>query len=69
MKRRIKRLELLEEEKDLKLLVVEKVNNNLYIEHNVLIGEEAKEYTRADIDKLEEEGTLVLVIVWGKEDS
>lgn len=58
LSRRIKKLELLETEKNLKVLTVEKVTED----HFIRDSDNNISYTRAELDKIAEDDTLIMII-------
>jgi hypothetical protein len=61
IKVRLDKLENMAKIKTTKIYVLEEVNEDLYISRDKQVN-----YTRAEVQALEEADNLVLIIVWGK---
>lgn len=64
LEKRLKKLEMIEGSKDLKILSVEKINDNLYRKSTEWYDETIAEYTRAEIDEYQKKGYLIIIQSW-----
>lgn len=63
LERRVRKLEGIEG-KDLKILSVEEINDNLYRKQTGWYDETITEYTRAEIDEYQRKGYQIIIMSW-----